>query len=303
MSTIIRASNFLPDPAFPLRLFPVEAQEAGPGFHSHEFAEIVIILSGTGTYETAFSRRRLAAGDVMMIPEGEAHGYSQTESLSLVNLLFQPRQLPLPYIGILRDSGFAALFTLEAGYCRKMRFLPYFPLPEADFRRVRGLLTHMLAEQTGQPSGWQFTVLGGFLQLLALLGRHYRPGPGREARSPGKIADVVHLLNTHFREDITLAALARRAGMSANTLLRHFKQATGRTPVNYRIAVRLAHAAQALGRGASIDQAAHAGGFDDTNYFSRLFRREYRIAPSRFLRCNPGSTEGFEAEVRPEVPL
>ena len=237
----------------------------------------------------------------MMIPEGEPHRYTRTDQLNLVNLLFQPRRLPLPYIGILRDSGFSALFTLEAEYCRKMRFLPHFHLPEADFIRAHTLLEDMIREQEAEPVGWQLTLLGGFLQLLALLGRHYRPVPDRGTRIPTRIADIVHHLNTRYRESITLAMLARRAGMSPNTLLRHFKQATGRTPVNYLVTIRLAHAAQALDRGATIDRAAREGGFADTNYFSRLFRREYRIAPSLFRRRDRKDSEGFEAEIGPEI--
>jgi transcriptional regulator GlxA family with amidase domain len=71
--------------------------------------------------------------------------------------------------------------------------------------------------------------------------------------------------------------------MSVNTFLRAFKKATGQTPHQYGLRVRLDHAAMLLLHSDhSIEQIAEACGFCDRHAFTRQFTRRRGSGPAAF---------------------
>jgi AraC-like DNA-binding protein len=103
---------------------------------------------------------------------------------------------------------------------------------------------------------------------------------------------ALQYLESHYREEISLLALSRQTHQSINSLLTDFKAATGESPIQYLLHLRLRKAADLLVARPelNISEAAFAAGFNDSNYFSRQFRRRFRIAPRSFRRAALTST-------------
>ncbi|MPN50250.1 HTH-type transcriptional regulator CdhR [bioreactor metagenome] len=100
------------------------------------------------------------------------------------------------------------------------------------------------------------------------------------------MGEVIGRIEREFTGRITLAELARSAHVSPNHLLRLFKTATGSTPGDYLLRVRLGHAAKLLRQSAlSIGEIAEASGFPDSNYFSRKFRAHYGQSPRVYRKA------------------
>ena len=76
----------------------------------------------------------------------------------------------------------------------------------------------------------------------------------------------------------------RRVLMSEVSFYRHFKNATGQTPVEYLINLRLNMAVELLQTApeAGVSDIAMRSGFNDSSYFARLFRRKFGISPRQF---------------------
>lgn len=65
--------------------------------------------------------------------------------------------------------------------------------------------------------------------------------------------------------------------------LRLFRTATGTTPIEYLLEVRLRRAAELLRRtGLPVGEVAARCGFHDSNYFSKRFRALYGVSPRTF---------------------
>lgn len=96
-------------------------------------------------------------------------------------------------------------------------------------------------------------------------------------RHRAHLSDAVHstqdVLDARFADRLTLAALAREAGVSERTLTRRFTEATGLTPLRYQQALRLERAEHLLGHGATVESAARAVGFEDPRMLRRLRAR------------------------------
>ena len=80
------------------------------GFHSHEFTELAVLFHGSALYSTQFGSQEIRAGDVLVIPAGDMHSYSEESEVELMNVTFQFDKLPVPYRELIRHPGFAALF-------------------------------------------------------------------------------------------------------------------------------------------------------------------------------------------------
>lgn len=92
---------------------------------------------------------------------------------------------------------------------------------------------------------------------------------------------AVHLLTSRMAEPWTVDALAAAARTSRPTLLRHFKEATSMTPLQYLKRLRLGearHRMVVLGEAAA--QAASAVGYRSASHFSRDYRHLYGRTPA-----------------------
>ncbi|MBW4933968.1 GlxA family transcriptional regulator [Marinobacter sp. F4206] len=90
-------------------------------------------------------------------------------------------------------------------------------------------------------------------------------------------------LDANFARAVSLAELAREAGLSERSLLRRFKAATGDTPNTYLQLLRVEHVRHHLETSRrSIDEIINATGYEDVSSFSRLFRKHTGLAPGAY---------------------
>ena len=93
-------------------------------------------------------------------------------------------------------------------------------------------------------------------------------------------------IEAHLHEPLSVPLLAERAGMSVRSFHRHFRAATGHAPLDYVLRQRMATAKELLRADPAvrIGEVAARCGFEDSNYFSRVFRSHAGVAPRDFSR-------------------
>jgi AraC-like DNA-binding protein len=82
----------------------------------------------------------------------------------------------------------------------------------------------------------------------------------------------------------SIAALARRVGMSQSALERHFSAAVGASPKSLSRLARLQHVCHLWDHGLSLTEIAHVAGFTDQSHLTRDFRAFTGTAPTEFFR-------------------
>lgn len=117
------------------------------------------------------------------------------------------------------------------------------------------------------------------LQNLNNTRKHYK---GNTNSSP--FHAVMSFINTQLTSEIKVDDLCKVACMSKSSFYRAFTDEYGITPVQLILEERLKYSKQLLKENheLSIKEVAYASGFNDPNYFSRMFRKTEGKSPSEF---------------------
>ena len=111
-----------------------------------------------------------------------------------------------------------------------------------------------------------------------------------DEKTPQAILDIPKLTNfmqNNFQRQIYLEELSHLAAMSNATLMRHFRNSLGMTPMVYLRTLRLKHSAELLlNSNISIKEVADNSGFFSLSYFYRVFKAHFGLSPEEFRHRN-----------------
>lgn len=119
------------------------------------------------------------------------------------------------------------------------------------------------------------------------MGRHsqkaYSALEGRRYHQDPLVLRAQDWLEGHYGEPLALQDLASTLNVSARTLMRRFRQATGSTALSYQQTLRIEAARRHLeGTSWSIAQITERIGYEDVSSFIRLFKRETGLSPGEY---------------------
>ncbi|WP_118132991.1 AraC family transcriptional regulator [Oceanicella sp. SM1341] len=99
-----------------------------------------------------------------------------------------------------------------------------------------------------------------------------------------QVRRAVTWIQGHLDETVPVRDMAGCAGMSLASFNRHFRAATGLSPVQYQKRLRLQQARRLILAGSEVARAGYAVGYASASQFSREYQREFGNAPVRDLR-------------------
>jgi AraC-like DNA-binding protein/mannose-6-phosphate isomerase-like protein (cupin superfamily) len=267
----------IPDPRFRFNVLFVEHDGPFP-MHGHEYAELVVVLGGSGVHRTDRGTYPIQAGDVFVVNGSGRHGFPTARSLRLCNVQFDPRQFFRNPADLGRMMGFHALFDLEP-----RSGPPHLRLTASQLAFVEGQLRSIEEEFRGAREGRQTAVRGSFLLLVTHLARLYGAGAGPGPVS--RMASVLAYARTHFRGPVRVETLARIAHLSPSQFRRVFRRTFRLSPARYLARLRIEEACELLKDSrAKLSAVAREAGFGSAAFFSTRFRRLTGLSPREYRR-------------------
>lgn len=101
----------------------------------------------------------------------------------------------------------------------------------------------------------------------------------------GKLRNVMHYLDEHYAETISLDYLAERFYISKYYLSREFKKEFGTTIIQYILTKKITNAKELLRySNASIEDIAQLCGIDDASYFNKVFKKMEGCTASEYRK-------------------
>lgn len=107
----------------------------------------------------------------------------------------------------------------------------------------------------------------------------------REKKYSAIVQSTLYCLDHDYGKDIQLSELASELSVTETYLISRFKKEVGDTPITYLTRVRMHNATLLLANSSmTISDISTAVGIGDSNYFARLFKREYGKTPSAYRK-------------------
>jgi len=105
----------------------------------------------------------------------------------------------------------------------------------------------------------------------------------REGHLVSRIDPAIEWIREHVAEVLSVDDLAERCHLSTSTLYRHFRSATGRTPLQFQKQIRLQEARKLLliGETTAAGVATHVG-YASASQFSREYARLFGSPPGQY---------------------
>ncbi len=270
-------------PNFPLGVRYAYPQPPEP-LHTHDrFSELVIVYDGAGKHITGEEIYPVQSGDCFVITGNRNHGYTDINNLHLVNVLFDHGHILERIPHIQKLPAYHVLFCLEPRYRNRHQFESRLHLGPEALGHVLNLVGTLKQELDLHHPGYEFMATSLFMQIVGHLCRCYTHSSDTKAHSLMRMGKVLGYMQSHYRRPISLEELVAYAGMSKRSFMRVFHEATGLSPIDYLIRLRIAKACALLGHSKqSITEIAYEVGFEDSNYFTRQFKRVVGESPGRY---------------------
>jgi AraC-like DNA-binding protein len=225
---------------------------------------IHVLVKGRLWYRVGAGEYVLEPGGMMMIPDGVEHeakladGCDHIAAFSIHAHAYTTQNRPL-----------LALFSSPAGH-----------LPGADgwFQQL-GLLTHLMGRDEAAGRRFGESLLRALLLQQLLQGNPLREAP--PAYDERIWLAICHILK-RFADPLTVADLAREAGLGPAQFRKLFRRCTGTTPKAYiqELRLRKARALLQTNPALTVKEAAEHTGFGDPHYLHAVFKQKYGITPA-----------------------
>ncbi len=223
-----------------------------------------VVTGGTGWFESAGRVFPVKAGDVFVHFPGRHVRYRDCREApwryTYFNFEGQAAEWVLELAGLTAETP-----CREGGYDQRL---------EPLFREVETAYAGIAC-----PPLFPLTMAWRLGEALAALHRAPRPdGLERDIAAATRF-----LLDQEYRTCPSLLEIARRLGVTRFTVFRRFREAYGLSPKQYLDELRLDQASRLLRESrSSVKEIARACGFASLPYFSRAFRRRFRLSPSQW---------------------
>ena len=270
------------DPNVPVQFEFRNPQSPFP-LHVHDFHEMVLVYSGKATHLTPDGDRDIQCGDFVSVKPGQAHGFKNVQNLVLMNILIKPSFFREDRFKLSSLSAFKALFGPGKEKDSGKSPIFHYRLDYGIFSRATELIEDANAELLGRSDGYRAMVASLIQEFIILLIRNYK---GQNQVKSGFVRDMTTLINyvkQNYRSPLDMAVLSGISGMSKSHVLRVFKQYLGCSPLQYISKLRLSAASDALIQtDKTITEVALDLGFNDSNYFTRFFKKNLGLSPREY---------------------
>lgn len=238
--------------------------------HAHSHTELFYIIGGDGQFRIDDDQFPVHAHQLVVVNPNIPHTEVSYEAKPLEYIVLGIEGLELTIPG-----------SDEARYC-----IYSFPEHNAVLECMRSILQEM---QDRRPEYQTLCLAYMDIIMVQLLRSASVSVTQTNSHFPinQQCAAVRHYIEQHYKEAITLDALAERASVNKYYIAHAFKREYGVSPIHYLLSCRIREGKRLLAEtDLSLSQIATVLGFSSPSYFSQRFRSAEGMSPTEYRKTN-----------------
>lgn len=237
---------------------------------SHDDYLIIYCVDGRGKLTTNQNQHDIEAGDIIVLPKGQAHSYRALKNTPWTIFWIH-------YLGN-KAQDFTDYLLQHADY--RVTHVGNHPQLRSAFQ---GLLD---VARTGYDLSAFLTLANRLKLLLTELGqtRYQQVAP-----KGFDLEATQQLMREHLNSHISLDELAQATFLSKFHFSNRYKRLTGYPPIQHFLNMKMEYACELLDASTlSVKAIAAELGYNDPLYFSRLFKRTIGVSPLIYRKSTQG---------------
>jgi AraC-like DNA-binding protein/quercetin dioxygenase-like cupin family protein len=257
--------------------------------HSHDTYTIGVGLRGTGAIWCRGANHLRRRGDIVVISPGELH----TGGVA-------PHSDVLSYLAVYVPGALLERCARAEGVRSEMPEFPEPVLKDPLVAQTLSTLARLLPPASAVGAGPRrdersnvghapiASAQDGLALAIATLVRHHARWRSPAVQNdPMIVSTVRQIIHACYTEPLrtSLTSLAWECGVTPFHLIRTFTRATGVSPHQYLLQVRVARARALLSAGEPPSRVAALTGFVDQSHLTAHFKRFVGITPGRYHAC------------------
>jgi len=259
--------------------------------HSHDYIEVVYIISGNAVHEIDGKRYDVKRGDLFIVNMHTPHVFYQDEDakepfvaydLMFTLDFFDQSITGNHYLEKLNDSFmFYSLFH-DSGH-----YVPYFNVSGSTHAMFGELFNKIYLEHRGSERGYIEMIRAYLSQLIVSILRLQDSAEGDtdKRHTEQMVGFVCEYIKEHFAERMSVSSLAEKVYVNSDYLGRIFRAQMGISIGSMIQKVRIEQVCHRLNTTkAPVADIAEECGFDDMKFFYRTFKKEMGILPGEYRK-------------------
>ena len=197
----------------------------------------------------------MATGDIAFVPKGQSYTLDEKTSAHLFVVHFESLPDKPQDLEVFKLSG-----------------IPWY---EEHFKKL-----HRIWQR--KETGYRLSATSVFYRILEEIEKE---SVKERLHTKNRLMSVVDYIHSSYTDpNLSVSLLSEMYGASPTYFRKIFKANYNTTPIEYITNLRLKRAEELLKSGYySVSGAAFESGFSDPKYFSRIFKSEKGISPSKLL--------------------
>jgi len=241
----------------------------------HDFWECLFVIKGELLVTADDKVYNLSSGDIIFHKPMEFHKYKVTSDYPAKVLIFS-FSAKGESIDFFRDKVFK-LNPYQSNIIND--FIVYIKNNSKTFKEND---SYDYLFKNSSPLYIQSIICHIYLLMISLM-ENCTFVPASVSKESIIYSEIINYMNDNLHNNLSIEQFAKHANISISGLKRLFVKHAGINVHKYFLLLRLSSATKLINDGYSIGEVADTLGFSSQEYFSKAYKREFGISPSKII--------------------
>ena len=233
--------------------------------HWHDSIEILYFTKGSAYVKCDNKLVQANVGDVIIVNANQLHSIKTISKKCQYNCFIISHDF--------FDKNELNIYTTD------------FTSKISDDIYLTDILDEIIVKISNKKSHYKMLIKGDFFYIFAHLLKNYLFEESSLSKQRTKLINIIKTsivyIESNYQNQITLDLICTQVSLSKYYFCRIFKEIIGISPIEYLNIIRIDKAYEILQSGKyNVSETAELCGFNNINYFSKVFKRYKNILPS-----------------------